>query len=226
MYSRENNPFSKEVSVSTPASELESDSIAMREDIFRKAARKKFVQTGERETVLYEDEKFDIYKKLSEVSGPLIEVAGPSDLGYELVDLKKIDKKIYVSNLFKGAPRFSVDTGEFIGYEGLVDFQADGTKLPLKPESVGAIFIKSLGDISSIEENRTKEQIQDDQQKLRSEAIREAAVALERGGILVFEGTDLGVLDYAQANGLKLKKQRVHYAEGNEYLGFDFIFEK
>lgn len=189
------------------------------------AAREKFEKTGARETIIYKDENFDVYDRLSEVKGPLIEVGGPTDNGYDLVDTSKLDKKIYVSNLFPGAPYF--EKGKFIGYEGPVDFQADARDLPLKPESVGAIFLKALGEVETTKDETPAVEKLAQQKKLREETLAEAAKMLEPGGVLLMETVDeLELIEKGEQNGLRLVEQRMSYSEGNDVIGFDFMFIK
>jgi len=188
-------------------------------------AREQFQETGERETVIYKDEVFNVYKRLAEVRGPLVELGGPTEGGYDLVDTYKIGKKIHVSNLFEGSPTF--DTGGVIGYKGPVDFRADARNLPLKPESVGAIFIKALGEIETEEDETPVEEMMIQQKKLRMDAAKEAARMLEPGGVLILESFDeLELIDLAKESGLKLVEQRMSYSEGNDAISFDFMFEK
>lgn len=70
-------------------------------------------------------------------------MAGPTDPGLDLADLSKIDKKMYVSNIEPGLPLWSRE-GEHLGYIGKVDFQADATNLPLKTDSIGALFVSAM----------------------------------------------------------------------------------
>lgn len=91
---------------------------------------------------------FDVEKKLNSVKGKIIEVAGPTPYGYDLVDFEKLEKPVYTSNVFPGMPYFGkkADDGtEIINYAGKVDFIADATKLPFKDGSIGAVLISCLG---------------------------------------------------------------------------------
>jgi hypothetical protein len=74
----------------------------------------------------WKDPDFDIEDKLKSVKGPLIEVAGPSEDGYSMIDTDSLEKKIYTSNLYKGCPIF--EDGKVVNYFGKVDFLADVKK--------------------------------------------------------------------------------------------------
>lgn len=111
--------------------------------------------------------KFDLEERLNKIEKPFIEIAGPTPEGYDQSNFSKLNKKVFVSNLFPGKPRF-VDMGrdkESITYEGKVDFIADGMELPVKDKSLGAIFISGLGG----------SQLKDMSVKLGSRKFKESA---------------------------------------------------
>lgn len=93
-------------------------------------------------------EGFDLEKSLKNITKPFIEIGGPTAEGYDLVDLKKLNKKILESNLFPGSPVFTGLHGkssDTINYCGKVNFIADATEMPLQNDSVGAIFASYFG---------------------------------------------------------------------------------
>lgn len=93
-------------------------------------------------------EGFDVEEKLNKVNGQIIEVAGPTPDGYDLVNFEKLRKPLYTSNVFPGRPYFREnreDGSTTINYTGKVNFIADATKLPFKNGSIGAVFISCLG---------------------------------------------------------------------------------
>lgn len=103
-----------------------------------------FAVVKERVDGTHREGGFDLKKRLNEITGPFIEVAGPTEGGYNLVDLDKLNNKVFTSNVFPGCPNFAQDhrTGdELLNYYGKVDFMADATELPFKDSTIGAIFI-------------------------------------------------------------------------------------
>lgn len=91
-------------------------------------------------------EGFNIKEELKKIKLPFVEFGGPTVAGYEKtgVDTEKLNKKIWISNIEKGAPRFNSETGRFMGYYGKVDFQTDATAASLKNKSIGAVFASRL----------------------------------------------------------------------------------
>jgi hypothetical protein len=102
-------------------------------DIFKKGPEKvEEIETKVEEKDLenFKEEGFDIVEKLKLVNGPFVEVAGPTDGGYKLVDIQNLGKKVITSNQWAN---------------GKIDFQASSTELPIKDNKVGALFVSCLG---------------------------------------------------------------------------------
>ena len=116
--------------------------------------REKEVPTAEALVAFFESDKPGIYKiegfdanqALEATNGPFLEIGGPSDKGFEFVDMEKLPREIFVSNLYPGAPKFD-NTTDFLKFYGKVDLQADGRNLPIRDESMGAVFVRALGNI-------------------------------------------------------------------------------
>lgn len=94
---------------------------------------------------------FDLEAELDRVRGPLVEIAGPTPGGYDLVNTQDLKRPLVTSNIKPGLPIGDTDTGEFFTHWLKVDFQADSRRLPLKDGSVGALFGNCLSH-NSIEE--------------------------------------------------------------------------
>lgn len=154
---------------------------------------------------------------------PLIEVAGPTIEGYNLVNVNELDKKLHTSNIFPGG--YFVNTEDEIKYEGKVDFQADAQKLPFKNGIVGAVFCSCLGVIYSGQNDILKETAE-----LRKNTLEEAFRVLTNGGVLIWEGGKEEDVKFAQEIGFKVNQFKT-----NKYLNkqnglvnffYDVIFEK
>jgi len=167
----------------------------------------------------YRIEDFDIYDELK--SGPLIEVAGPTEDGFDFVDIEKLPGKIFVSNLYPGTPRFK--TGNMIGYYGLVDFRGDGRSLPVKEGSVGAIFLSCLGRTRGKDGESETEKYRLNKE-LRENVMEEAYKVLKPGGILVFEKTKREDFEFATRLGFELKQYKVKKFFNTD--SWSFVFQK
>lgn len=155
----------------------------------------------------------DVTAALNHTRGPILEVAGPTREGYPMIDPARLKKRVWLSNLFSGLPLWiresAVDrlvsqpgyrrfegpmprAAERVGMRppnvlwGRVDLQADGTALPIRPGSVGAILISRLNGPA------------------RNGAMREAYRALEPGGLLIWKSVGAGDLQFALSLGFEL----------------------
>lgn len=173
----------------------------------------------------YKLKNFSAINELTKIKGPLIEIGGPTDSGFELIDIKALPKEILVSNLGPGARLFfdqcDTDINESNKYYGRVDFQADGQNLPIRDESAGAIFIRCLGNIK--EPDRIIDPIEDaaNDLKLKTNVINEVYRVLENGGIFILERIQSEYFEFAKKAGFKLKQYKI------SRRGFgSFIFKK
>ena len=177
-------------------------------------------------TVVEEHKKegFDVRKKLKELKGPLIEIAGPTLGGYKIVDFNLVKDRIHVSNIYPGAPVFDGETGDFVGYYGKVNFQADAKRLPFGDERLGAIFISCLGKINKegLPSDIKFEETSESKEELRKKVFEESWRILEFGGILVFQGVTEQDLDKAEEIGFQLA-QKIRVGDD---MSFSAIFEK
>lgn len=150
----------------------------------------------------------DLDEAMARVSGPYIEVAGPSDPEYQTIDVKNLKKKLISSNLFPGAPRFY---GNDFFYYGKVDFQADAQQMPIREGGVGAVFCSCLGEVGE-EMRRTmgidKNKYPTETGELRANAIHEAWRMIEPGGFLIWEGGTKKDLGLAESMGFQIVKLR------------------
>jgi len=172
----------------------------------------------------WRQENFDIYTTLNSRKGPFIEIAGPTPDNYRMVDMQRLDKKVYSSNKYKGLPLFSGQTGEFIGYSHPVDFQADAQNLPMQDGSVGAIFCSCLSTLF-LQEGKTTEQATQETKELHEKAIQESYRVLEKEGLLIWEGGTQNDIEYGRHIGFKIVS---HASEGDTYgtERHDIIFIK
>lgn len=128
---------------------------------------------------------FSIKDEIRNRQGPLIEIAGPTDHGFELVDIYALEKRVLQSNISPGCPLYDELTGEFLCYTGQVDFQADTQNLPLGDGKVGVLFASYLP------------------KEIRDRTIQEAKRVLEDGGLLVWQGGTTEDIEIAEKAGLK-----------------------
>jgi len=166
----------------------------------------------------YKQKGFDLNRELESAKGPLIEVAGPTEEGFEFIEMSKLPKDISVSNLHPGAPTFDRQTGKFYKYYGQVDFQADGRNLPLEDKTAGAIFIKAIGNIRLPDGNLSKKL---NDRQLKEEVIKEAYRVLEDEGIFVLEMIEKDFFNYAQKLGFEVKQYKI-----KEQGMANFVFKK
>ena len=182
---------------------------------------------------VYKIKGFDVNRKLADVKGPLVEVAGPTVRGFEFVDMEQLPREIHISNLYPGIRTYDVNTGEFIKFRAKVDFRADGKNLPLSDGSVGAIFISCLGMIrdTQIISKETPEDEKIANQKLKEQIIKEVYRVLENGGIFILERIEKEYAEKARKIGFKLKQYKLSEEDKQELEGNlvelgSFVFEK
>jgi len=153
-------------------------------------------------------EGFSVIETIRNLNGPLVELAGPTDTGYALVDLDKLDKRLFVSNLFPGPPRYDDETGKFLGYIGSVDFQADAMAIPIKNEGCGALFVSflpfELGE------------------KIFSEAYR----VLQKGGLLIWQGGYNPNMKSAKELGFEVMEYLKRYDKDSGFYFWNVVFQK
>jgi hypothetical protein len=137
-----------------------------------------------------------------------------------LVDMDKLPKKLFISNIAPGRPQFDPKTGKFIGYSGKVDFVEDATKMTFNESSIGAIFSSGIESINV-------EGIP--QEKIREKTIKEAFRVLEPGGLLIWQGGVEEDFIIARGCGFRLLQSKAIEAKlsnGKKELVCNFIFEK
>lgn len=142
-------------------------------------------------TEQWQEEDFDLGKELRVRKGPFVEIAGPTEDGYDRIDLNSLDRKVFQSNVKNGSPIYGPEPEENpkpIGYFGKVDFMADATKLPLADGKVGALFGSCLP------------------REIRAKAIKEALRILEPGGFFVSQGFWAENIDLAQKLGFRVRE--------------------
>lgn len=148
---------------------------------------------------------FEVIDALRTIHGPIIEVAGPTRGGYSLVDLSKLDRNIFVSNITPGLGLSDPRTTEFIGYAGKVDLQADATKLPLASNKVGALFTSCLSHF------------------MAPPFINEAMRTLEPGGLLIYQGGRSENMNYALKAGFQVVESQSEKGPGGLTINAIFV---
>jgi len=179
----------------------------------------------------WKEKNFDVDKRIETTRGQFIEIAGPTAKGYKQVDLEKLPRKIYITNLFPGCPYYKkTEKGDIVleGYEGKVDFEADATEMPLRDSSVGAVFSTNLSAFPSEKHNLTKEQIDTETDRLtkilRENAMKEAWRILEPGGLLIWQGGKEE--DFTVAHNLGFRIVQYQKEQYEKQVFYSCIFEK
>jgi hypothetical protein len=162
-------------------------------------------------SVEWKKDDFDLLETIKGLNSPVIEVAGPTDRGFELIDESKLDREVWVSNISPGYPMWNDNTGEFIGYFGKVDFQADATTLPFATDSLGGILASCLPS------------------EVREDAIKEASRSLKEGGVLVWQGgvaSDIKTAEDGGFEAVQYTKKRISYTDNRTGDVYNVIFQK
>jgi hypothetical protein len=162
----------------------------------------------------WRNEGFDLEERLKRTKGPFVEIGGPTLSGYDMIDVDNLERKLHVSNLCDGAPKIR---GGKIFLEGKVHFRADGRKLPIKNNSLGAIFISCLG---SIKGHPYFKKYCDE--CLEEKIIHESFRTLEPGGLLIWQGCKDRSAKFAENIGFKILK----YSGLSNVSRFYCVFEK
>lgn len=179
------------------------------------------------------EEGFDVYEALKQVKGPYIEVAGPTEGGYMLIETEKLGRKLTISNQSASWAK------------GKIDFEANATDLPMKDGSIGALFISCLGGMQkddseelkklefksrfSKKESALYEKLSyESKRRLRDGALQEAFRVLEDKGLLIWQGGEKEDYIKALELGFALKVLKDDRRVGVAYskLGYNYIFEK
>lgn len=141
---------------------------------------------------VWQNKGFNLEYELSNPIGPMIEIAGPTSVGYEttqgIIQLPDLPNKVFVSNISPGCPIFNDKTGEFVNYIGKIDFKADARALPIAEGSLGALFASCLPD------------------PIREKSLQEAHRVLKQNGLLVFQGLTSKDLNKAQELGFQIEE--------------------
>ncbi|RMD58778.1 hypothetical protein D6821_02745 [Candidatus Parcubacteria bacterium] len=162
---------------------------------------------------------FNPIQHLKELDFPLVEVGGPTPHGYCLIDCNQLPRRLLVSNIFAGLPKFR---GTLLFLEGKVDFRADGRCLPLRDESVAALFGSSIGG-AHFSDKRLQERLSrftDDYKMSRREKSRQTKVLRQKiivearrvliaHGLLVWQGGNIDAdVEFALKLGFELRLQK------------------
>ena len=159
-------------------------------------------------------------KLFKNLKGPFIEVAGPTQSGYELVDFKKLDRAVYTSNIYPGAPKYRHGHEGIYDFYGKVDFMASVAGLPVRDNFLGAFFCSCLSTLVSEREKLYKkkygqkaslELMIKETGELREMTTKEAWRTLEPGGLYVLRGHKKEDTVFAETIGFKIiiKKKRI-----------------
>lgn len=173
----------------------------------------------------WRDENFNVYVKMHHLKGPLIEVAGPTKSGYELVDFDTLDRKVMVSNIYQGTPKLGVDNKPE-GFYGRVDFEADARQLPLKDKSAGAIFSSNFGLIQN--QDLPPEERLRRSNEARIDVIKEANRVLKEGGLLIWQGGKAQDVEFAKQHGFVVRQmiETRNRIKPEDPTWYNIIFEK
>lgn len=155
----------------------------------------------------WKEENFDLELAINKTSGPIVEVAGPTEGENLLIDFNKVEKNIYVSNIASSRDIIDLETEEFLGRVGRVDFRADATALSIASGKIGVLFASCL----PIE--------------AREQFVKESKRVLEIGGILIYQGIRTEDIETAENAGFRLVEYRKQKREKGQII-YDAVFKK
>ena len=165
---------------------------------------KKFIQDG-----------FNPTKAIELTNGPIVEIGGPTEKGYEFVPIyeriqQKYPERVLITNIAPGLPKNNPDTGELVGYEypDKIDARIDATHLPFGQNSVGTILMSNMPV------------------NIMQDAITEAHRVIESGGYLVIQGIDANDIYLLQKLGFELKAGSRTYYESIGMFLFNLVLQK
>lgn len=155
---------------------------------------------------------FDFQAAVSSIEKPIVEIAGPSQGGYHILDGIKLPTKVHITNVVAEP----MGMGE---HSDLVDEIVDARAMPYPDASVGMILMHGLnGSVvpkghaeNSVEANQVQQRAKDQMRQvadgqlnpadatdsLRIQAYMEAYRVLPEGGMMIVGGApavDIGVL--------------------------------
>lgn len=150
--------------------------------------------------------EFNVEEAVNSLTGPFLEIGGPTLKGFSLIDIYKLHP-LYVSNIRNQVPVSDFQSPEIIGHlKTRLDLFADGTHLPFKANSLAGILVSHLPYFEI------------------PEIAREAKRTLEHGGLIVVQGEDGNLIKGSDQFGLKLVSAFQYLSEDVNL--FDAILQK
>lgn len=135
-------------------------------------------------TSVWQKQGFELEESLARLKGPMIEIAGPTIQGYQLIPEKFLGQML-VSNAIEkpfrdpniGPSRYGIVNA--LRPKARLDFVANGLSLPFRKTSVGAVFVSAFPDSPMINEGKST--------KARSVLLKQIAPVVEKSGLLVWQ---------------------------------------
>jgi len=147
---------------------------------------------------------FDKEQVLKQVQGPLLEVGGPTMRGYVTIDVSRLPRRLWITNITRNfCPPDVKDQGH-------IDMEANATNLPFADKSIGAEFVSCL--LCS-----------------RRKVLNEAYRVIEDKGLLFWQGAQDTEVIYAHLLGFEMQEYaRRKYQFSPEYYEnlWSAIFQK
>ena len=178
---------------------------------------------------------FRLTRALRQISGPVVEVNGPTGRGYEIIE-DRLPSAPVISNI-KPWDSKAVEAPHML---------ADAARLPFATHSIGMVLVSGLyvarpaaKDVPLSEPSpmdRAREEYamypelpsgQSERSNLRIESIEEAARVLQPNGLLVWASGTVEDVDIAKANDFELCRYRSHvasYGAGATGVSVDAVF--
>ncbi len=140
--------------------------------------------------------EFDVVEHLQSIHKPVVEVAGPTPDGYDLLDIQKI--KIFHTNIAAPGQRAESNTEasgwrKHVGSSGDISVQMDGQRMPFSDKSIGGILMKAI--VQDVQMN----------DKILSEAHR----VLHDDGLLILEQNSPHIISKALELGFSVVKAKI-----------------
>lgn len=117
----------------------------------------------------------DFQKLVAHLSGPILEIGGPTDIGYYFLDNIQLPSRVIISNIAKGTLRFAPNKDQL---DKATETLIDGRDLPYPDNSLGMVL---SAHISLVDDHKYDfSDISDDQLAAINQQIEKSQMATHR----------------------------------------------